>query len=163
MINELTISIRPIYPDEVVPSMELVWRVFSEFEAPEYSEEGVAEFKAFIEPAFMKDKMKHDGFRLWGAYEHDRLIGVIAIKPPLHITLLFVDKDYHRQGIAKRLFQTVIENEELVGNSEIMTVNSSRYAVEVYSHLGFKTTGSEQIVHGLRFTPMEYALKRNRP
>jgi len=138
--------------------MDLIWRVFSEFEAPEYSEEGVAEFKAFIEPAFMKNKMRHDGFRLWGAYEDKKLIGVIAIKPPLHITLLFVDKDYHRQGIARRLFQTVIKNRKVVGDNKIMTVHSSRYAIEVYSHLGFRKIGDEQIVNGLRFTPMEYSL-----
>ena len=36
-----------------------------------------------------------------------------------------------------------------------MTVNSSPYAVPVYHKLGFKDTGSEQMVNGLRFTPME--------
>jgi len=36
-----------------------------------------------------------------------------------------------------------------------MTVNSSPYAVPIYHKLGFKDTGSEQVVNGLRFTPME--------
>ncbi|WP_334295796.1 GNAT family N-acetyltransferase [Clostridioides difficile] len=36
-----------------------------------------------------------------------------------------------------------------------ITVNSSPYAVEVYHKLGFKDTAVEQIVDGIRFTPMK--------
>jgi len=158
MSKLLTVHIRPIKIKDTEPAVDLIWRVFSEFEAPEYSEEGIAGFKEFIEPDFMKNKIRYDGFRLWGAYEDEKMIGAIAVKPPLHISLLFVDKDYHRQGIARRLFQTVIENKRVVGRNKIITVNSSRYAIEVYSRLGFEKTGDEQIVNGLRFTPMEYVL-----
>lgn len=43
--------------------------------------------------------------------------------------------------------------------TEIMTVNSSPYAVPVYEKLGFHATGSEQTVNGLRFTPMERVME----
>ena len=35
-----------------------------------------------------------------------------------------------------------------------MTVNSSAYAVAVYRKLGFEAVDTEQVVTGLRFTPM---------
>ena len=158
MVKELQLAIRSLNADDIIPAMDLVWHVFSEFEAPEYSEEGVAEFKAFIEPSFITDKMPNGEFRLWGAYENERIVGVIAIKQPLHITLLFVDKHYHRRGIAGKLFETVINDETIAGQHDHVTVNSSPYAVEIYRRMGFTPTDTEQTVNGLRFTPMEHVM-----
>lgn len=39
------------------------------------------------------------------------------------------------------------------------TVNSSPYAVEIYRHLGFVPTDTEQITDGIRYTPMRYSIK----
>ena len=151
-------AIRPLTADDIVPAMELVWRVFSEFEAPEYSAEGVAEFKAFIEPAFITGKMASGEFHLWSAFENEKIVGVIAIKPPLHISLLFVDKQYHRRGIARKLFETVINDKSIAGEHTAVTVNSSPYAVEIYRRLGFEPTDTEQTVNGIRFIPMKCAI-----
>jgi len=152
-------KIRPLDTKDVVPAMELVLRVFSEFETPEYREEGIAEFKAFIEPDFIIDKMKKGELHLWGACENALIIGVIAVRPPLHISLLFVDKQYHRRGIARKLFDTIMNDKTVVSGHECVTVYSSPYAVEFYRRLGFVQTDTEQVVNGLRFTPMECARK----
>ena len=151
-------SIRPLTTREAAPAMELVLRVFSEFEAPDYSEEGIAEFKMFIELPLITGKIESGTLRLWGAFENKRMVGVIAIKPPLHITLLFVDKHYHRRGIARRLYETVINDETVVLGHTRVTVNSSPYAVEIYRRLGFEPTDAEQTISGIRFTPMECVL-----
>ena len=42
---------------------------------------------------------------------------------------------------------------------QVFTVHSSPYAVEVYRHLGFVPTDSEQVTHGLRYTPMIFGQK----
>ena len=152
-------SIRHLRESDVVPAMELVWRVFSEFEAPDYSDEGVAEFKKFITPDHIKGKMESGELRLWGAFEHDKIIGVIAIRPPLHIALLFVDREYHRRGIARSLFYTVTSDKAVIQKHDRMTVYSSPYAVEAYRRLGFIPTDSEQTTNGMRFTPMECILR----
>ena len=162
MVKELQLAIRPLKADDIIPAMDLVWRVFSVFEAPEYSEEGIAEFKAFIEPSFITDKMSNGEYRLWGAYENEQIVGVIAIKLPLHITLLFVDKHYHRRGIARKLFETVIGDETIIRGHDRVAVYSSPYAVEIYRRMGFVPTDTEQIVNGLRFTPMEHVLQKNK-
>lgn len=133
-------------------AMELVWRVFAEFEALEYSDEGIAEFQSFIKPDAVRLRLKQNAFCLWGAYEGDTIVGVIASRLPCHIALLFVEKTYHRRGIAKALYQAVLD---YYGEEVEMTVNSSPYALEAYRHLGFVETDTEQVVNGLRFIPMK--------
>ena len=58
---------------------------------------------------------------------------------------------FHRRGIGKALFAQACQ-ENFSGK---MTVNSSPFAVPVYHQLGFKDSDNEQVVNGLRFTPME--------
>ena len=91
-------------------------------------------------------------FCWYGAFIQEELIGIIATRNlGTHIALFFVDGKYHRQGIGKQLFQAA----QAANKSNAMTVNSSPYAVPVYHKLGFRDTGTEQVVNGLRFTPMK--------
>ena len=48
---------------------------------------------------------------------------------------------------------------ESLNNSGFFTVNSSPYAHEIYKHLGFFDTDSEQCINGLRFYPMKRILE----
>ena len=124
-----------------------------EFEAPDYSDEGVAKFKRFIDEAPQNEQL-----RSWGYFVEADIIGVIAIRPPCHIALLFVDKEHHRRGIARSLFVTVLSDKQIVMGHGAVTVNSSPYAVEAYRHLGFVNTDTEQLTNGIRYYPMTYAL-----
>lgn len=141
-------------------AMELVWRVFLEFEAPDYSEEGIQEFKRFIDLEEAAQRMDAGEMLLWGCFGEERLVGVIAGRLPGHVSLLFVDKKYHRQGIARALYHIMVDYYRAGGCCEI-TVNSSPYAVEAYRRLGFVETGPEQTVNGLRFTPMKHTFRQN--
>lgn len=42
--------VRKINNDDVENPGVLVWKVFEEFEAPEYSDKGIQEFKQYISP-----------------------------------------------------------------------------------------------------------------
>ncbi|PWA09269.1 GNAT family N-acetyltransferase [Pueribacillus theae] len=129
-------------------AMKLVWSVFLEFEAPDYTAEGINTFRDFINN---EDAIK--GLEIYGAYEKGNLIGVIATRNEgNHIALFFVHGKYHKQGVGRKLFEAVLKNSTL----EIITVNSSPYAVEIYHKLGFVDTDIEQIKEGMRFTPMKY-------
>ncbi|WP_136351751.1 GNAT family N-acetyltransferase [Metabacillus sediminilitoris] len=59
----------------------------------------------FISYKSMMEKVEEEELHFWGCMTNDELIGVIAIKGMNHICLLFVKKEYHRQGIARRLCQ----------------------------------------------------------
>ena len=147
-------SIKPIAAPNAAEAINLVWRVFCEFEAPEYSEDGVVEFRRFLDgiPSNRELHMK-------GCWVGETLAGVMAMRPPCHISLLFVDKSYHRQGIARSLWKAILADDAIISGYSEATVNSSPYAVAVYKCLGFTPTDEEQIVNGIRFVPMKYNCK----
>ncbi len=139
----LNLSIKRLDKEETENALNLVWEVFLEYEAPDYTQEGIDAFYKSIH-----DENYLSMLSVYGAFSNEKLVGVIATRNNgKHIALFFVDGKYHRQGIGKRLFQTV--------RTDKMTVNSSPYAVAVYRKLGFEAVNTEQVITGLRFTPME--------
>lgn len=155
----MNIEIRPIKEEEMTEALDLVWRTFLEYEAPDYTEEGIQEFRRSID-----DQEWLNARDFYGAFEDNILKGVITLKDNNHIALFFVDGKYHRQGIGKKLFIKACELNE----TGTYTVNSSPYARKVYEHLGFEYTDEKQEYHGLIFYPMkneqikEY-LEQNKP
>ena len=137
------LSIKQLDKKEIGGALDLVWNVFLEYEAPDYTQEGIETFyKSIHEENYLSM------LAVYGAFIGEELVGVIATRNGgKHIALFFVDGKHHRQGIGKQLFKT--------GQKEEMTVNSSLYAVPIYNRFGFKDTGTEQAVNGVRFIPME--------
>lgn len=143
----IKVIIRKIKKEEMTEALKLVWNVFLEYEAPDYTEEGIKEFKKCID-----DKEWVEARDFYGAFdEENKIVGVIATKDLSHIALFFVDGNYHRQGIGRKLYDKV----KLLNENNFFTVNSSPYAHEVYKHLGFIDTNEEQCVNGLKFYPMK--------
>lgn len=143
---------------DIRPALELVWSVFQEFEAPEYTDEGVKAFKQVISYETVLERFRRGEIHFWGSKEKENgeWNGVIATMGESHIFLLFVKREHHRQGIANRLFRTVEERCRCLPDIKRMTVNSSRFAVPFYRRLGFTETDKERTVNGIRFTPMEF-------
>lgn len=139
--------IRRLAPEEIPEALELCWRVFLKFEAPEYSPEGVAAFRASLD-----DEERTRRLDFYGAFDAEKLVGVLCMRQPQHIGGFFVDAAYHRRGIGRRLFEAMRQDYE----TQVFTVNSSPYAVEVYRRLGFVPTDTEQLTDGLRYTPMRF-------
>jgi GNAT superfamily N-acetyltransferase len=153
----VSIGIQLLGREDIAPAMALVWRVFSEFEAPEYSAEGVDTFRAFIEPEAINHMKDAGELRLWGAFAGGELRGVLALRGEAHISLFFVEKEYHRQGIGRALWECCAQACRAAG-AERVTVNSSPYAVTVYRRLGFAETAIGQTQNGIRYVPMEFSL-----
>ena len=139
--------VRRLAPEEYPAALELCWRVFLEFEAPEYSPEGVAAFRASLD-----DEERTRRLDFYGAFDGEKLVGVLCMRAPQHIGGFFVDAVYHRRGIGRRLFEAMRRDYE----TQVFTVHSSPYAVEVYRRLGFVPTDTEQLTDGLRYTPMRF-------
>jgi ribosomal protein S18 acetylase RimI-like enzyme len=145
--------------EDLQDSLHLVWDTFLEFEAPEYSDDGVQEFKKFIEFDAIVDMLSKSALLIWECIDVGKVIGVIATRLPCHIALLFVDKNYHRRGIARALYQTVLNHYETNSEHSTITVNSSPYAVDAYRRLGFVDTDNEQLMNGIRFIPMKHKFR----
>lgn len=143
-------EIKKINRNQRDTAIQLVLAVFMQFEAPDYSVEGVEAFKrtAIYNNDFL------DSLNMYGAYDSETLLGVIATRNNgNHIALFFVDGKYHRQGIGKKLFQIILEN----STAKEITVNSSPYAVKVYHRLGFVDIAPEETTNEIRYIPMVYS------
>lgn len=144
--------------EELDETLHLVKKVFDEFEAPCYSEEGIKSFYDFTDYNVIKQKLT-ENMKMFVVKDNKKIIGMIAFRDFKHICMLFVDKEYHKKGIGKKLVEIAINickscNDEL----KTVTVNSSPYAVEFYHKIGFKDIENEKIEDGIRFTPMSYNL-----
>ena len=139
-------EIRKIKENEISQAIDLVWNVFLEYEAPDYTDEGIEEFKKSI-----NDKEWVSQRDFYGAFIDGALNGVISTKDKSHIALFFVNGKLHNQGIGRKLFEHI----KGLNDKGYFTVNSSPYAQEIYHHLGFKDTDKEQTINGLRFIPMK--------
>ena len=134
--------------EETEAALELALRVFMQFEAPEYSMEGIESFQSTI-----RDAAYRSSIVCYGAFVEHALVGMLATRNAgRHITLLFVEAAYHRQGIARKLFETALAG---VDGGD-MTVNASPYGVEAYRRLGFTAEKPEQLTDGICYTPMRF-------
>jgi GNAT superfamily N-acetyltransferase len=144
-------EIKRITASELQNAMALVWNVFLEFEAPDYSQEGIDSFKNHIDR-----QAAEAAIVMFGAFEKDELLGVIATRNEgSHISLFFVKTENHSQGIGRRLFEHILPE----CGENCITVNSSPYAVKIYRKLGFTDTDTEQLTNGIRYVPMKCEIK----
>lgn len=147
-------TVKMLETNHIEQALALVWSVFLEFEAPDYGPQGVQEFKNYIAYENIISLVKERTLILWGCFHNDSIIGIIAGTPPDHISLLFVDKAYHRQGIAKQLLAKLEEYFAKLYQCSRITVNASLYGAGAYRKMGFLDTDTEQTINGIRFIPM---------
>jgi GNAT superfamily N-acetyltransferase len=145
------VEIRKIQKAETETALQLIWKTFLQFEAPDYSQQGVDNFYKFI-----SDQEIIAQLEFFGAFEDNLLKGVIATRENRkHICCFFVSATYQKQGIGRQLW----EHLKNITNHTELTVNSSPFAVPIYHKLGFVDVDTEQISDGIRYTPMKYIRK----
>lgn len=94
-------QVRPLESSERGKELQLAWRVFCEFESPDYAPEGTEEFKRCL-----NDEAYLSGIRYYGAFDEDKLVGVLGIREEkCHICFFFVEGKYQRLGIGTKLFR----------------------------------------------------------
>jgi ribosomal protein S18 acetylase RimI-like enzyme len=140
--------------EEVEQVSQLILDSFYEFIAPDYSPEGIELVEDYVDPQELRLRSQFDHLA-WVAVNKEKIIGMIELREYHHISLLFVEKYHHHQGVAKILLQQAItaikENNPSLTQ---LTVNASRYAVPAYKKLGFCCQESEQIIQGFIYIPM---------
>lgn len=82
------------------------------------------------------------------------LAGFIAMRDTTHLFHLFVERSWHRQGLARALWERARPVAAGAGSPPRCTVNSSLSAVPVYRAFGFIEAGPVTHVHGIAFVPM---------
>lgn len=143
-------KIQTITKEYVQQTIQLIEDVASAYVYYELSDEGIANFHIVCNSDFLLDKNNI----VFIALDNEKVVGMVAFRKPNHVSLLFVSRDYHHQGIASKLMKTVLDL-----SIEDLEVNSSTYALDFYRSVGFKEIDDKQVKDGITFTPM--ILKRN--
>jgi len=156
---DTTATYRFMAPDEADVVCGLIVRVYNEFEAPAESPEGVREFLSYVQPDFMRKRLSRDHFVLVAVVD-EAIVGAIETRNNNHISLLFVDRAFHRRGLARGLFKSALDIcRSNIVDLKTITVNSSPYAIEVYQRLDFFPIGEKQTIHGITFIPMAFKVR----
>jgi len=82
------------------------------------------------------------------------VVGVAALRDYQHVYHLFVSTSYQRRGIARALWQFLMNAATAKGTREF-TVNASLYSVPAYLKFGFSPSGDTQIYNGIQYLPMQ--------
>ena len=136
---------------------DLIRREFMDCVRKDYTEEGTLYFiENFCTPDSAYGKKIESGQETaFGAYDDDRLAGVITVSEHGNISCAFVETEYHRQGIGRMLFlhaKDFIEKEQMP--PYVIKLNASPYAIPFYEALGFRKTDDQAEYHGMVYTPM---------
>jgi len=147
---------------EEVEVVNLVARSFNEFIAPDFPDEGIEEFFNYANPRALIKRSEGNHFVLVAEAE-GAIASMIEIREMRHVSMLFVDKAYHRRGIAKELFSAALDRIKSESRPpKKVTVHSSRFALPFYESLGFVRTEAEKIIHGVIHIPMALVLRKGR-
>lgn len=158
MLSKHPYQIRSAYQNEWDDAMALAWKTFLQFEADCYTLEGIRNFEDFITDTTLYRMFVMGAYQMFVALDDKTIVGMITLRNNSHISLLFVDEKYHRQGIGRALIEYLREYLLSEAGVQKVTVNSSPYGVDFYHKIGFRDVRPEEKKGGIIYTPMEFVL-----
>lgn len=154
-IRDIPYTIRWAKPEDWPETMQMVWRTFMRFEAADYTEEGVINFQDFLTNGKIYQMFLNGRYPMLVALDGEKIIGEISVRGRNFISLLFVDEEYHMQGVGRALIETMAKYLRDVRGEIYMSVKAAPYAVAFYRKTGFHTCAPEESFSGIRVTSME--------
>ena len=136
-------------------AVDLIWRTFLRFEAQDYTSEGIENFREFLTDGQIHNMFKHGTYLMMVALDQGKIIGAISVRCKSHISLLFVDENYHRRGVGRLLMTKMEEYLKKERRALFISVKAAPYAVGFYHKLGFHDCAPEEEYSGIRVTSME--------
>ena len=152
------VEIRQIKKEEFEQAMAIAWKTFLEFEADIYTRQGVKSFYDFIYDPLLEKMFLLGSYLIFGAFIEGNMVGIAGVRNQTHLSLLFVDKEYHEMGIGSALVSSAFQYSFQEYKERNYTVNASPYAVEFYHKLGFRDVSGAITKDGITYTPMTYVL-----
>jgi ribosomal protein S18 acetylase RimI-like enzyme len=148
--------IRSLVPADIPAAAALLRRAAEEFILHESTPEDGATFLAAQGEEGIRGFLDQ-GFVYHVAEVEGALAGFIAIRERSHLYSLYVDKAFHRRGIARRLWDTARAAAIGPQHPGAFTVNASNHALPFYASLGFVPTAPMQ-AGVLPYNPMRLVL-----
>lgn len=136
---------RLIKKNEIEAVIELVDQIAKEYVLNDFDIEGVNNFNLINANEFYLNKNN----LTYVCINNNRIIGMMSLSNGKHISLLFVEKNYHGQGIGRHLVEIA---DNLALND--LEVNAGFYAKAFYEHIGFILKNDLQKKDGIIYYPM---------
>lgn len=139
-------------------AMALAWRTFLKFVAKDYEREGIDSFRDFLSDALLRRMFLTGEYPMFIALDGGKTAGMVSLRGRKHISLLFVEGQYHRMGIGRRLVERLEEYSRREYGEKKITVNAAPHAVGFYHRVGFEAVAPPLSKDGIIYTPMEKIL-----
>ncbi len=137
------------------PAMRMIWETFLKYEGEDYTKEGIHNFFRFITDEDLRMAFERGEYKMLLALDGKRIIGAASLRNIHQLSLLFVDEAYHKQGVGRKLLETLSSYLITELGERYMSLNASPYAVEFYRKCGFRAVRKEERYAGIIVTPME--------
>lgn len=149
--------IRKIEEREGEATRDFILKLFKSHLFADYSEEGREIVAEYVSTESLVQTNKENFTFL--AEISKKVVGVVKVKRGNHVSMLFVDEQFHGKGIGRRLLEYA-KNECVSRQPELteLTANSSRFALPFFESRGFTPTGIENTTNGIVYTPMRLDL-----
>lgn len=151
--------IRKAKKEEWEEAMDLAWKTFLLFQTKEYSQEGIESFYNFVRDKDLKRFFLEDIYQLFVALHQNRIIGMITLRNRCHISLLFIEKEYQKNGVGSALIEYLSDYVLYENEIDYVTVDSAPGATAFYHKIGFWDLAPMQYKQGISFTAMKKNLK----
>ena len=149
-------EIRLAMENDIAPALDLAWRMFVKYDSPDYGAEHTERMRVAIEDR-LKDLSIYNQRLLVVALVDRKVVRIIETYGTNRISLLFVDSEHQRKGIATALMSKIASELKMRGYDKIV-LNSSPYGLPFYKHFGFIVEEEEKNAATPWKTPMSYTL-----
>lgn len=143
---------------EWAPAMKMIWRTFLKYEGKDYTEEGIRKFFEFITDDDLYVSFLKGNYQMMVALSGNEVIGAGSVRNRNHLSLLFVDENYHRMGVGSAILGKLCSYLKTEAGERYMSLQAAPYAVDFYKKLGFQVVRPETEYSGIRVTAMEKML-----
>ena len=155
------IAIRKYRRDDARAVAALISDTYAQFNSREGTKRAVRDYVESYSPDGKGTEEIHKRFsrtpHCFVALNGSQVVGMVrGIEN--HLINLFVDGDYHRQGIATHLVQRFEKACRKAGFAEVV-LRASLHATPFYELIGYKKTTGVRNFHGLKVQPMKKKLK----
>lgn len=150
-------KIRNYHPDDLKDVCLLIARTFKRFNSKEGTKQGVNDFVGFYRYFKKHEKeiinvFKKDKFHYVAIGSDGDIIGVVRGRIN-RIANLFVDGDFHGNGIGKALVKRFEKDVKKCGSNEI-NIRASLHGVPFYKKMGYHDVSYSTTMKGIIVQPM---------
>jgi GNAT superfamily N-acetyltransferase len=122
--------------------------------ARHYAPHGLDSFAAYADPASLVRRQRA-GHRSWVALVEGTVVGLVEVRVPAQVSMLFVTPERQRRGVGTALLERGLQ--DLNGREPrpaAITVQAAPNAVAFFAGRGFVEAGAAREKDGVRFVPM---------